>query len=131
MLHQPGRFHTLVEVEKDAMEPVFFFLKENKTAVFIDPTTDILSRYASGEKETTIVKSLVSEAPVQTVREIQTITTEKMLVDIFVTKQFFQHSKAAKCKIFLKKHTTDTPLMKVECFAMLTKGERKRFLINT
>ncbi len=89
MLHQPGRFHTLVEVEKDAMEPVFFFLRENKTNVFIDPTTDILSRYASGEKEITIVKSLVSEAPMQTVQEVQTITIEKMLVDIFCDETIF------------------------------------------
>ena len=89
MLHQPGRFHTLVEVEKDALEPVFFFLKENKTNIFIDPTTDILNRYASGEKETTIVKSLVSEAPMQTVQEVQTITIEKMLVDIFCDETIF------------------------------------------
>ncbi len=89
MLHQPGRFHTLVEVEKDAMEPVFFFLKENKINVFIDPTTDILSRYASGEKETTIVKSLVSEAPMQIVQEVETITIEKMLVDIFCDETIF------------------------------------------
>jgi hypothetical protein len=30
MLHQPGRFYTLVEVEKDAIENVFYSLKENK-----------------------------------------------------------------------------------------------------
>lgn len=89
MLHQPGRFHTLVEVEKDAMEPVFFFLKENKTNVFLDPTTDILSRYASGEKEITVVKSLVSEAPLQNIQGVQTITIEKMLVDIFCDETIF------------------------------------------
>ena len=89
MLHQPGRFHTLIEVEKDAMEPVFFFLKENKTNVFLDPTSDILNHYASGEKETIIVKSLVSEAPMQNLQGVQTITIEKMLVDIFSDETIF------------------------------------------
>ena len=89
MLHQPGRFHTLIEVEKGAMEPVFFFLKENKTNVFLDPNSETLSRYASGEKETTIVKSLVSEAPMQNVQGVQTITIEKMLVDIFSDETIF------------------------------------------
>ena len=102
MLHQPGRFHTLVEVEKDAMEPVFFFLKENKTNVFLDPTTDILSRYASGEKETTIVKSLVSEAPMQIVQDVQTITIEKMLVDIFCDETVFAAQQGGEMQNIFK-----------------------------
>lgn len=89
MLHQPGRFYTLVEVEKDAIENVFYSLKENKHNVFLNPNADILSRYASGEKETTIVKSLVSEAPMQKVNGVQTITIEKMLVDIFCDETIF------------------------------------------
>lgn len=47
MLHQPGRFYSLVEVEKDAIENVFYFLKENKHNVFLNPSADILSHYAS------------------------------------------------------------------------------------
>lgn len=89
MLHQPGRFYTLVEVEKDAIENVFYTLKENKNNVFLNPSADILSRYASGEKEITIVKSLVSEAPMQKVNGVQTITIEKMLVDIFCDEIIF------------------------------------------
>ena len=30
MLHQPGRFFFIVEVEKDALESVFFFMKQKK-----------------------------------------------------------------------------------------------------
>jgi len=83
MLHQPGKFYLIVEVEKDAMESVFFFMKEKKYSVFIDPTKKLLSRYLPDEKETWIVKSLVTEAPVQKVTDIQTTTIEKMLVDVF------------------------------------------------
>lgn len=89
MLHQPGRFYILIEVEKDSMEAVFYFLKEKEKNIFLDPSADILSRYASGEKEAIIVKSLVSEAPTQKIQGVETVTLEKILVDIFTDEILF------------------------------------------
>jgi len=89
MQHQPGRFYTLAEAEKDAMENVFYFLKEHKHNVLLNPSAEALSRYGSGEKETTIVKPLVSEAPMQKVNDVQTLTLEKMLADIFCDVTIF------------------------------------------
>ena len=83
MLHQPGKFFLIVEVEKDATESVFFFMKGNKFSVFLEPTKELLTRYTPDEKETWIVKSLVSEAPIQNVSGIQSTTIEKLLVDLF------------------------------------------------
>lgn len=89
MIHQPGRFYTLVEAEKDSTESVFYFLKENNKNVFLEPTSDIISRYASSDKDTIIVKPLVSESPTQMVQGIVTTTIEKMLVDIFTDEIIF------------------------------------------
>ena len=89
MLHQPGRFYTLIEVEKDSVEAVFYFLKEKEKNIFLDPSADILSRYASGEKVAIIVKSLVSEAPTQNIQGVETVTLEKILVDIFTDEILF------------------------------------------
>lgn len=83
MLHQPGKFYLIVEVEHDAAESVFFFMKENKYSVFINPTKELLNRYVPDEKETWIVKSLVTEAPTQKIEGVQTTTIEKLLVDLF------------------------------------------------
>lgn len=83
MLHQPGKFYLIIETEKVAVESVFFFMKENKYSVFLDPTKELLSRYIPDEKETWIVKSLVTEAPVQNISGIPTTTIEKLLVDLF------------------------------------------------
>lgn len=83
MLHQPGKFFLLVEVEKDAMESIFFFMKENKYSVFLKPTKELLNRYIPEEKETWVVKSLVSESPLQNISGIQSPTIEKLLVDLF------------------------------------------------
>lgn len=83
MVHQPGRFYILIEVEKDATQSVFFFLKEAKFSVFLDPTKDLIDKYLPDEKETLIVKPLVTEAPVQKIEGLNTTTIEKMLVDVF------------------------------------------------
>ncbi len=83
MRHQPGRFYLMVEVEKDAMESVFFFLKDNKYPVFLAPDPEIIYHYISDKKETLIVKSLVTESPTQEISGITTITIEKILVDLF------------------------------------------------
>ncbi|MEX0986492.1 MAG: DUF6577 family protein [Bacteroidales bacterium] len=82
MVHQPGRFYILIEVEKDATQSVYFYLKEAKYSVFIDPTKDLIEKYLPDEKETLIVKPLVSEAPVQKIEGLNTTTLEKMLVDV-------------------------------------------------
>lgn len=89
MVHQPGRFYTLVEVNREATESVFYFLKDKMKNVFLEPSSDILSLYASSEKEVIIVKSLVSEAPMQKVKGVQTTTVEKLLVDIFCDEIVF------------------------------------------
>ncbi len=89
MLHQPGRFYTLVEVDKDGVESVFYFLKGNSKNVFLDPKPDILSRYASEVQNAIIVRTLVSEAPTQVIQGVNTTTIEKLLVDIFSDDTLF------------------------------------------
>lgn len=101
MLHQPGKFYTLIEVEKDAMESIFYFLKEKNKNVFLDPSADIISRYAS-EKETIIIKSLVTEAPTQKVQGIETITLEKILVDIFTDEIVFAAQQGSEMKTIFR-----------------------------
>jgi len=89
MQHQPNNFFIIVETEKEAINSVFYFLKESKKAVFIEPTNDILEKYVLTEQEVIIVKHLVSEAPTQNVNGIETISIEKMLVDIYCDKVIF------------------------------------------
>ena len=103
MIHQPGRFFTLIEVEKDATQPVFFYLKEKKHSVFIEPTNDIFDKYLPDEKMTIIVKSLVSEAPLQVINGINYVTIEKMLVDIFCDDVVFSAQQGSEMRrIFIE-----------------------------
>jgi len=98
MIHQPGRFYLLIEVDKDASQSVFFYLKEKKFSVFIEPTMDLIEKYIPDEKETLIVKSLVSEAPLQTISRINLPTIEKMLVDIFCDDVIFAAQQGSEMR---------------------------------
>ena len=102
MIHQPGKFYILVEVEKDATESVFYFLKDNKLNVFLEPTADIINKYASNEQDAIIVSSLVSEAPTQNVQGVNSITIEKMLVDIFSDPIIFASQQGSEMKTIFK-----------------------------
>ena len=102
MVHQPGRFYILVEVDKEAAQSVFFYLKEHKISVFIEPTKDILDKYLPDEKETCIVKSLVSEAPLQTIKNVSSPTIEKMLVDVFCDDVIFAAQQGSEMRTIFR-----------------------------
>ena len=78
MQHQMGKFYYLVEVEKDAAEAVFYFLKEKKLSVFLNPNQEILDKYIPENKDIYIVKTLVSESPIQQIGKICTVSIEKI-----------------------------------------------------
>ena len=102
MIHQPGRFYILIEVEKDAAQSVFFSLKEAKYSVFIEPTKDLIEKYFPDEKETLIVKPLVTEAPLQKIDGLNTVTIEKMLVDIFCDEVIFSAQHGSEMRTIFK-----------------------------
>ena len=102
MVHQPGRFYTLVEVDREATESVFYFLKDKMKNVFLEPSSNILSLYASSEKEVIVIKSLVSEAPIQKVKGVQTTTIEKLLVDIFCDETIFAAQQGSEMQTIFR-----------------------------
>ena len=99
MNHQPGRYYILIEVEKVATQSVFFFLKDNKYPVFFEPTRDLIEKYLPEIKETLIVKSLVTEAPKQNINGVNTVTIEKILVDIFCDEVIFSAQQGFEMRI--------------------------------
>ncbi len=89
MRHQPARFHLIMEVERHGEESVFYHLKEKVTNVFLNPSEEVYFNYIAEKKDSIIVKSLISEAPLQTPYDVPAPTLEKMLVDIFCDKLIF------------------------------------------
>lgn len=90
MLHIPGKHLTILQVEKDALEPVFEFLNVQKFGrVYIQPEEKELDRYVFDVNQSIVLQSLVSRAPIQRVGKASTITLEKLIVDLFSDKDLF------------------------------------------
>lgn len=98
MVHQPGRFATIIEVEKGVKEAVFKILLKNKKDVFMSPTQDIIDIYLYNSKNPIVVKNLISEAPIQKVNNIGTTTIEKLLVDIISDSNLFGAFQGSEMK---------------------------------
>jgi hypothetical protein len=102
MLHQPGIFYTIVEVETDKDQrlmyahSVFNFLNSTSKFVYLDPKSEIFDLYTSMNQDALIVIPMVSEAPLQKIDKILTITIEKLLVDLFCEKVLFTAQQGAE-----------------------------------
>lgn len=89
MLHQPGRFFSILEVENGAEETVFHYLRANYSNVFIEPTRRELEWYIYNNNSSMIVKKLLSQAPISNYSNVLMPKLEKILVDVFIEKDFF------------------------------------------
>ena len=89
MRHQPFKHYVVVEVEKDASESVFMFLKETMKNVFINPDEEIFNRYIYNYDEVVIVKKMVSESPLIEKNKIVIPVLEKLLVDMLIERSLF------------------------------------------
>lgn len=90
MLHVPSKFLTVLEVEKDAIESVFYFLKDAGIPnIYLEPEEKEIELYISELESAVIIQSLTTKAPTQYVGKVPTITIEKMLVDLYCDKKIF------------------------------------------
>lgn len=90
MLHIPGKNITILQVEKEALEPVYRFLKDqNFRNVFIQPNEKEIERYIYETDMAIVLQPLVSKSPTQIVNSVAVITLEKLIVDLFCDKKLF------------------------------------------
>ena len=75
-----------VDVERDAVDAVYYKLKGNqKNVVHIRRTNDDISELA----ETICIRPLVSHAPLRVQEQVRVAALEKILVDLATDKEFF------------------------------------------
>lgn len=79
----------LVEAEREAIDAVFHFVKETHKNTFKEPSREIMENFALDGKDAVIVKSLVSEAPLQDADASTLPTIEKILVDLVADSEIF------------------------------------------
>jgi thioredoxin-related protein len=83
MVHQPFSFNLIVEVEKDAAESIFHFIKEKFKNVYLNPNAETYKNYIAGNTDSIIVKSMITESPLQEIYSVHAPSIEKILVDIY------------------------------------------------
>ena len=84
MLHIPSANKIIIEVEKGTEDSVFYFLSDIRKNVFLNPTIDILDKYAQVNKNQIIIKNLVTDAPLQKINSLQLPALEKIIVDLIL-----------------------------------------------
>jgi hypothetical protein len=87
--HQSSFRFIVVEVEKDALESVFYSIKEIFNATFKKPAKEVVEEFISARQNSIIINSFVSEAPIQNIKNVPTSSIEKLLVDLYCEKNLF------------------------------------------
>lgn len=88
MHHMPSLSFVLVDVEREVAEAVFNLLNSDSSKrVYLMPSLTDFERYIN-TNEAIIIRSLISESPLQLVDGIKTPTIEKILVDIIGDVEF-------------------------------------------
>lgn len=90
MLHVPAKYITILQAEKESLEPIYGFLKEKKSGdIFIQPEEKEIERYIYESDKAIVLLPLVSKSPLQNVNKISTTTLEKLIVDLYSDKKIF------------------------------------------
>lgn len=105
MLHQPAHYLRLLEIEADGLRPVFNYLQGVKTLsynVFLNPNEREIELYLSNRELPLIIRPLISRAPLNKQGKVQTVTLEKILVDLFCDQDFFSAYAGAEFSHIVK-----------------------------
>jgi len=89
MNHQPFSSITVIEVDKEILEPVFYALKERHNEVYINLKGEDIDKYISNGKAI-VIKPIIKGAPIVTIDRVNIPKIEKILVDIFFDSKLFR-----------------------------------------
>jgi hypothetical protein len=90
--HQSGKKLTIIEIEKDFVESLYYDLKDEfKFDFYINPDEKVIDFYISESQNPVVIKKLITKSPIskRTEKKINFYTPqlEKILVDIYTEKK--------------------------------------------
>lgn len=87
---QPTYYFIVFEIGKELTHPLFFYLKQEKKDVYLNPDREMMRDYVLERKNPVVVRTLLSRAPLQKTRNgLPIASLEKILVDVFCDKDLF------------------------------------------
>ncbi len=109
--HQAAANFTVVEIEKDAMEPLFHHLRHlGHNNVFLKPHAREMELYILGSSRPVVVMPMVSRSPLDELREgrrrMLVPALEKILVDLYCSERIFFYLGGEETKTIFRNATT-------------------------
>ena len=86
----------MVETEREATESLFYFMKDKKYTVFLEPSQRIIDLYLPDKKDTWIVKPFITGSPTQNFNQVTTTCLEKLLVDLVSDTEILNAQQGAE-----------------------------------
>lgn len=125
MQHVPAMRMTLVDVEREAMEPVFLSLQGMETDIplLLNPSKEIAERYITN-RDVVIIRPLIKEAPIDIINGCPVPTLEKMLVDAISDKEL-QHLQGNELYIIYSNAFADYEVKKARLLRYASRRNRK------
>jgi len=89
-LHHQTSFQCIVlEVEKEALDSVYHVVKDQFGRTYKKPAREFVEDVLASQTDSIVIKTLISEAPLQKVQDVPTSSLEKILVDVYCDKNLF------------------------------------------
>ena len=93
----------IIEVEKEFIDSVFFYLKDNvRSDVYIEADQKTLDFYVFESKDPIVVKKMITRSPVRKIKTDHSLihipTLEKMLVDLYADNKLFSHYQGSELR---------------------------------
>lgn len=89
--HQAASNILFLEVESELIEPVFYLLLDNSIQnVYIEPDKETIDDYISENRESVIIKPLITKSPLYKYHSVPIPHLEKILVDLFCDDKLLQ-----------------------------------------
>ncbi len=89
-IHQSNSSMIIFECEKEFNESIYYILKDYQYEnVYLNPKKEIINIYLTENKNSIIIRPLISRSPSFEYTEIRIPTIEKILVDVFAERKLF------------------------------------------
>jgi hypothetical protein len=92
--HQSSKRVLIIEIEKDFVESLYYYLKDNfKYDLYLNPDEKVIDFYISESNYPIVIKKLITRSPIgkraENKLQLSTPLLEKILVDLFAEEKLF------------------------------------------
>jgi len=94
----PSKSFTILEVKWNTIKDVFKYLADNKLNVFLNPTQNTIINNLHKRKTPIVMYTLIGESPTLKIKNIETATLEKILVELISKPEIFSSYQGKELK---------------------------------